>query len=390
VRVKAGLIAVVAGFAAYATPLAFASSPTAAGAAMPSTVAPGRATLLTVTVSPGTAPTSTGVFVSCNLSAVGGTFNQMFSDEGTDGDVRSGDLVFSYRATVSALTALGSYTLPCVVSDAQGRSTLPSIALSIAAIPNQPPTADAGGPYHVDEGSSVTLSAGGLDPEGAPLSFAWDLNGDSLFEASGASVVFAPDDGPANRIVSVRATDDGGLTADAATTVVVANVAPSATFVAPASADGAFRLSLTSPHDPSLGDTAAGFTYAFDCGSGYGAYGAATTAGCSAAPGNVAVGGEIRDKDGGVSEYRSTVSVGTTYDGLCSLTRALSRKRHIAEALCRKLHRAARARSARRRHAYLTAYRREVWAQSGRGHAKAFTRADAARLTALALLLDRN
>jgi len=157
-------------------------------------------------------------------------------------------------------TVLGPRTLPCVVSDAQGRSTFTQISLLVDAVPNQPPTAGAGGTYHVDEGSAVTLTAAGVDPEGAPLSYAWDLNLDGVFETPGQSVELHPDDGPASRSVAVQVTDDGGLTSVAQATVEVANVAPGATFRAPASASGSFALSLSAPHDPSVADTAAGFT----------------------------------------------------------------------------------------------------------------------------------
>lgn len=41
---------------------------------------------------------------------------------------------------------------------------------------HQPPTADAGGPYVVDEGSTVVLDgSGSADPEGNPLTYCWSL-----------------------------------------------------------------------------------------------------------------------------------------------------------------------------------------------------------------------
>jgi hypothetical protein len=387
VRTKAGVVAVLAALAAFAAPSASASNPTAVGAASPSTVAPGRSTLLTVAVTPGEAPPSTGLFVSCNLSSIGGAFNQMLVDDGTSGDATAGDLAFSYRATVSATAALGPRTLACVVSDAQGRSTLPQISLLVDAVPNEPPTAGAGGPYQVDEGSSVTLTAAGSDPEGGPLSYAWDLNSDGVFETPGQSVSLAPDDGPALRAVAVRVMDDSGLTADASALLNVRNVAPGATFHAPTSAAGSFRLSLTAPHDPSVAD-AAGFDYAFDCGRGYGGYGDAAATTCAAAAGSLAVGARIRDKDGAVTEYRATVDASTSFAGLCELTRSLSRKPHVAEALCRKLAKAERARTARKRRHYLREYRRGVRAQTGRKRSKAFSLPDGARLQSLARELE--
>ncbi len=67
-----------------------------------------------------------------------------------------------------------------------------------AFVINDPPTVDAGGPYTVDEGSSVTLTATGTDPEGQPLTYAWDLDNNGTFETPGQSVSFAGVDGPAD------------------------------------------------------------------------------------------------------------------------------------------------------------------------------------------------
>jgi choice-of-anchor A domain-containing protein len=93
--------------------------------------------------------------------------------------------------------------------------------------------------------------------------------------------------------------------------VIVRNVAPTATFNAPASVTGGFNLSFTGAADASSADAAAGYTYAFDCGSGFGAYGSAATAVCPA-PGIAGphpVRGKIRDKDNGERVYSATVQV---------------------------------------------------------------------------------
>src|SRR5215471_15775446 len=69
---------------------------------------------------------------------------------------------------------------------------------------------------------------------------------------------------------------------------------------------------LTTACAPSSADTAAGFTYAFDCGtgSGYGVYSGSSSATCATTDnGSRTVGGRIRDKDGGYTEYTATVTV---------------------------------------------------------------------------------
>jgi predicted extracellular nuclease len=131
----------------------------------------------------------------------------------------------------------------------------------IGLTPNAPPTADAGGPYSVNEGSSVTLSASGSDPNGDTLTYAWDLDNNSSFETSGQSVSFDASllDGPDGPYtVKVRATDPLGLYADDTTTVSVDNVAPtvSASFASSSLSCGTNNATLNiSFSDPASADT---------------------------------------------------------------------------------------------------------------------------------------
>ena len=81
-----------------------------------------------------------------------------------------------------------------------------------------------------------------------------------------------------------------------------------------------------------------GLTYAFDCGSGYGAFSSANTASCPTdAVGTRSVGGKVRDDDGGETEYRATVAVVVTFDSLCALVRVYVDVQSVADSLCEKL-----------------------------------------------------
>lgn len=82
------------------------------------------------------------------------------------------------------------------------------------AAANQPPTVDANGPYNVNEGGSVQVSATGNDPENQALTYAWDLDNNGSFETAGQTVSFsAVGLLPGNRQVNVRVTDPGNLAA---------------------------------------------------------------------------------------------------------------------------------------------------------------------------------
>ncbi|MFT3890897.1 MAG: ExeM/NucH family extracellular endonuclease [Anaerolineales bacterium] len=105
----------------------------------------------------------------------------------------------------------------------------------VGLVPNAAPTVDAGGPYTVNEGGSVTLNAVGSDPNtGDTLTYAWDLDNNGSFETSGQSVSFSATllDGPTSATVKVKVTDQLGLSAESTATVNVANVAPMVSYSA--------------------------------------------------------------------------------------------------------------------------------------------------------------
>src|SRR4030095_10819768 len=112
------------------------TNPSGVGAATPNSILPGAASTLTVTVSPGANPPSTGLFVSADLSTIGGSGAQQFFNDGVNGgDAVAGDNVYTYVANVPVGTTPGAKSLSFTVSDSQGRSSGGSIGLTI----QQPP-----------------------------------------------------------------------------------------------------------------------------------------------------------------------------------------------------------------------------------------------------------
>jgi predicted extracellular nuclease len=111
------------------------TNPSGVGAADPASLLAGASTLLTVTVTPGANPTSTGLAVSGDLSTIGGPGSQPFYDDGTHGDLTAADDVFSYEATVGAATTAGAKTLPVTITDAELRSGAATITLTVEPSP---------------------------------------------------------------------------------------------------------------------------------------------------------------------------------------------------------------------------------------------------------------
>src|SRR6185369_7929075 len=93
------------------------TAPTGSGAANPPSVPPGATTLLTVTVTLGQNPPSTGVTVVADLSSIGLSAAQTMYDDGSNGDVAPGDQIYSYSAVVGNATPLGPKSLPFQVAD---------------------------------------------------------------------------------------------------------------------------------------------------------------------------------------------------------------------------------------------------------------------------------
>ena len=93
---------------------------------------------------------------------------------------------------------------------------------------NQPPSAIISAlPLFGDLPLAITFSASSsIDPEGEPLTYSWDLDGDGLEDSNAAEVQFVYTQGPAAVEVSLTVTDVEGLTDTIRETVYPGNNAP--------------------------------------------------------------------------------------------------------------------------------------------------------------------
>lgn len=131
------------------------SNPTGAGSANPNNPNPGDTILLTVAVTAGANPTSTGLGVVGDLTQIGGSATQSFFDDGTNGDLTAGDNVFSF-ATNAGLSG-GIKTVNFSVSDGQDRQSNGSFQLTVQA-PSNPSGTGSANPASVLPGGSTTLT----------------------------------------------------------------------------------------------------------------------------------------------------------------------------------------------------------------------------------------
>jgi Ca2+-binding RTX toxin-like protein/6-phosphogluconolactonase (cycloisomerase 2 family) len=135
----------------------------------------------------------------------------------------------------------GTFSVSVTLQDDDGESHTDRFEVDVTL--NDPPTAEAGGPYTVNEGSSISLNASGsTDPDQATntLSFEWDLDGDGIYGETGQAAAHGDETGIApvfrteglngalgsSVTVSLRVTDDHGESSYDTALVNITNVAP--------------------------------------------------------------------------------------------------------------------------------------------------------------------
>ena len=164
-----------------------------AGGASPSSVAPGATTLLSVAVSPATAPPSTGIMVHVDLTSLGGSASQVFYDDGTHGDITAGDDTFSFLETVPGTVSSGIKNLAAAIADAEMRTATATITLTITGPPNTTEHLTLGNPSNATADTGNPLNYLMTKPQyvisynrdrGTPNWVAWHLDSAWLGNAS--------------------------------------------------------------------------------------------------------------------------------------------------------------------------------------------------------------
>jgi Ca2+-binding RTX toxin-like protein len=140
--------------------------------------------------------------------------------------------------------------------------------------------ADAGGPYVIDEGDSLSLTSHvASDLTGPNVTFLWDIDNDGVFDEviAGNSpqlswaelTALGVADGPRQSQVAVQI-QNGNETITTNANFTINNVAPTANIVAPASqlTDHSVALTVSALNEPLQANSLAGFEFAIDFGDG--------------------------------------------------------------------------------------------------------------------------
>lgn len=160
----------------------------------------------------------------------------------------------------------GVYDVYLLIRDKDGSQIIERQELHVLDTANNAPTASAGGPYTINEGGSLPLDAlASSDPDGDPLSYSWDINGDGTFDdALGSTptltwqqlVTLGIVDGPSSFNVQVRVSDGQADVLSSAVALSVLNVAPVANAGADRSVHNGDPVNIDgTATDPGLADT---------------------------------------------------------------------------------------------------------------------------------------
>jgi endonuclease G len=228
------------------------TNPSGVGAANPNSLPPGNPTLLTVSVTPGSNPVSTGITVVGDLTGIGGSATQQFFDNATNGDVTAGDNIFSFQATVGGATSGGVKSLPISIADAQLRNGSTSISVTVQA-PSSPTVTGSANPSTVAQGASVILTAT-VTPGLVPNSTGLAVTGDLSAIGGSATQQFFDDGATGGDTVANNNVFTFTLTVAPATTTGAKSLPISVTDAQARSGSGNISVTVTTPpaaHDPS-------------------------------------------------------------------------------------------------------------------------------------------
>lgn len=174
--------------------------PSGTGSATPATLPNDGTTTSTlrVTVTPGTNPPSTGISVTANLSALGGSATQALLDNGTGCDPTAGDLTFCATTTAATTVTPGPFTLPFTITDAQARSGGGNISITVV---------DAAPPASVLSIGPATVTVGllGTQTVNVPVTLTPPRPVDVAFTASTGGGTATPGPNPPSDYVALAA-----------------------------------------------------------------------------------------------------------------------------------------------------------------------------------------
>ena len=255
------------------------------------------------------------------------TYAWDLDNDGQYNDATGATPIVSWATLASLGLASDGTSLSIGVQVDDGDGGIDTVATTLV-INNLDPTADAGGPYTIDEGQDLLLDASAsTDPGGDTLSYAWDLDNDGQYDDAAGATPTVPWNtlaslGPASDgtslSIGVQVDDGDGGIDTVASTLVINNLDPTADAGGPYALDEGHDLMLdgSASTDPG-GDT---LTYAWDLDND-GQYDDATGAtptvpwntlaslGLASDGTSLSIGVQVEDGEGGINAPGTTLVI---------------------------------------------------------------------------------
>ncbi len=275
--------------------------------------------------------------VAANSSALTVTEGSAPSNGGPCSDTDGDSVTLSASAGAVSACANGTWswtepaqdegpvqTVSITADDGHGLTSTTSFTVAVTAV--GPTARFVSDPITVPEGTVVPFTGGATSPDAADnaagFTYQWTVSNNNATYATGTGAAFSftpQDDGSYE--VTLKATDDGGMSGSISTTVVATNVAPS---VAINSVTPTVPLVTTADETLSFSggftdvDTNDAYTITWTFGDGGSAAGKQATHAYSA-PGTYTVTFRVSDGEGGVGQATTTVTIQSTQQAIASI-----------------------------------------------------------------------
>ena len=193
----------------------------------------------------------------------------------------------------------GTYTVHVKLTDSSGTWDIGETSVKVK---NCPPIPDAGGPYVVDEGSTVTLDASGsFDLGNDIVSYVWDLNlGGEFDDAYGITVDYQRTKSGSYAVILMVIDDDGACEVNTAY-ITVNNVAPTADAGGPYTVDQGHTITLDAFGSTDPGNDIVLYEWDLDNDGLYDDATGSTASFSNATCGTYPIGLKVTDEDGATS-----------------------------------------------------------------------------------------
>ena len=160
--------------------------------------------------------------------------------DGTANTSKQTNVQGNQPALAHTYNTVGTFTRRLTATDKDGGTAFDEAISSVVA--NSPPIAATTGPYIGNEGTAVAMaSTGSSDPNGDVLTYAWKFGDGTTSTAANPSKTYT-DNGAFTVTLIVK--DPSGAADTATTTATIANVAPTARFVAPTTVTEGVAIAL--------------------------------------------------------------------------------------------------------------------------------------------------